>query len=165
VDATKLDGMKVLEMAESSGRAYPMKASWRKSQILAGVLCCFPLVPLFPLGLFIISRAKKAKVGITEEGFAFRYLGTVAGRWSDIESITLSSMNAAGFGGGLIGVAAAAVVSSKTQGLKGPLMIKMKGKRMPLSIPAQMIEGSMEMALEMERLSGITFLPKEKGSA
>jgi hypothetical protein len=162
--SSDFDAKLLVERAEQNGKTYPMKAGWRKSQILAGVLCCFPLVPLFPLGLFIISRAKKAKVGITEEGFAFRYMGTVAGRWSDIESITLSSMNAAGFGGGLIGVAAAAVVSAKTQGLKGPLMIKMKGKRMPLSIPAQMIEGSMEMALEMERLSGITFLPKEQGS-
>jgi hypothetical protein len=163
VDATRLDSTKVLEMAESSGRVYPMKAGWRKSQILAGVLCCFPFVPLFPLGLFIISRAKKAKVGLSDEGFAFRYLGTVVGRWSDIESITVGSMNAAGFGGGLIGVAAAAVVSSKTQGLKGPLMIKMKGKRMPLQIPAQMIEGSMEMAREIQRFSGISFLPEDQG--
>jgi hypothetical protein len=162
MDATKLDGMKVLEMAENSGRVYPMKAGWRKSQVLAGVLCCFPLVPLFPLGLFIISRAKKAKVGLTDEGFAFRYLSTIAGRWGEIESITVSSMNASGFGGGLIGVAAAAVVSAKTQGLKGPLMIKMKGKRMPLSIPAQMIEGSMEMAMEIQRYSGISFLPEDQ---
>ena len=116
-----IDAKLLVEQAEQSGRTYPMKAGWRKSQIFAGVLCCFPFVPLFPLGLYIISKAKKARVGITEEGFAFSYLGTVAGRWSDVESISLGSMNASMYGGGLVGVATAAVVASKTEGLKGPI--------------------------------------------
>lgn len=150
----------LLENAERSGQVYPMKAGWRKAQVLAGVLCCFPFVPLFPLGLFIISRARKAKVGLTAEGFAFKYLGTVAGRWSDVESITLGSMSGSAYGGGLIGVAAASVVAAKTQGLKGPLMLKLKGKRMPQQIPAHTIEDSMRMAEEIQRLSGISFLPQ-----
>jgi len=67
------------------------------------------------------------------------------------------------FGGGLIGVAASAAVKKKTQGLKGPIHVKVRDKRVPLVIPAHTIENSMEMAREMERLSGIQFLPAEAG--
>ena len=70
-------------------------------------------------------------------------------------------MNAGTFGGGLVGVATAAAVKARTQGLKGPLNIKVKGKRFPLAIPAHTIEDSLHMATEMERLSGMPFLPAE----
>lgn len=128
-------------------------------QIFAGVLCCL-LVLTIPLGIWIIVRARKARMGLTEDGFAFTYLTTIAYRWSDIESFTLTGMNAAMFGGGLVGVAAAAV-QKKTQGLKGPLQFRLKGKKLPKMIPAHTIENSLEMVMEMERLSGISFLPPE----
>ncbi len=155
-----IDKKALLAAAEQVGKFFPMKGAWRGMQVFAGVLCCI-LVITIPLGVWIIISARKAGVGITEEGFAYRYLTTVAGRWGDVESVTLSSMSGAEFGGGLVGLAAASAVKARTTGLKGPLYLKMRGKRLPVMVPAQMIENSVEMALEMERLSGVTFLPVE----
>ena len=70
-------------------------------------------------------------------------------------------MTGATFGGGLVGMAAAATVSKKNQGLKGPITLKLKGKRMPKVIPAHTIENSLEMARQVELLSGISFLPDQ----
>ena len=160
MNLSKLDGKLLLEQAEQSGRIFWMKSSWRRMQIFAGVLCCIMIIPI-PLGIWIIIRARKARMGITEEGFAYTYLTTIAHRWSDIESFTISEMSSFAFGGGLVGAAAVAVVKKKTQGLKGPLRFKLKGKRSFRMIPAQTIENSMEMARQMELLSGISFLPSE----
>lgn len=160
MDFEKLDARELLERAELSGRTFPMKSSWRKMQIFAGVITCLLIVTI-PLGIWIIIRAKNARVGLTEEGFAFRYLGTIAHRWDEIESITPVAMSGATFGGGLVGVAAAAAVAKKTQGLKGPLQIKLKGKRMPRSLPAHTIENSLGMVRQMEELSGLPILTAE----
>ena len=157
---SKLDGKSLLEQAELSGRVFRVKSGWRKLQIFAGLLCCLMIITI-PLGIWIIVRARKARIGLTAEGFAFTYLTTVAYRWSDIESFTLVGMNASMFGGGLVGVATAAAVKKKTQGLKGPLRFTLKGKKRLFMIPAHTIENSMEMAREMERLSGISILPPE----
>ncbi len=155
---TKLDSKSLFVQAEQSGRIFRMKSGWRRMQIFAGVICCLPVITI-PLGIWIIIRANKARMGLTEEGFAFTYLTTVAYRWSDIESFTLSRMSSSMFGGGLVGAAAAATVQKKTQGLKGPLQFKVKGKRSLRMIPAHTIENSMEMARQIELLSGISFLP------
>lgn len=160
MNSDKLDGKLLLEQAEQSGKIFPTKDSWRRLQIFAGILACLMIIPI-PLGIWIIIRARKARVGLTEEGFAFTYLTTVAYRWSDIESFTASGMGGAMYGGGLVGMATAAAVEKKTQGLKGPLFFKVKGKRSRQMIPAHTIENSMEMAMEMERLSGISFLSSE----
>jgi len=156
----KLDAGALFAEAERTGRIFPMKSSWRKMQTFAGILCCLLIIPI-PLGLWIIIRAKKAKMGLTDEGFAFTYLSTFAYRWSDIESFTLTGMSSMAFGGGLVGAATAAAVQKKTQGLKGPLQFKLKGKRSVKMIPAHTIENSLEMARQMERLSGISFIPEE----
>ncbi len=160
MDSEKLDGKLLLEQAELGGQVYPTKDSWRRLQIFAGVLCCLMIITI-PLGIWIIIRAKNARAGLTPEGFAFTYLTTVAYRWTDIESFTVSDMNASMYGGGLVGLAAASAVKKKTQGLKGPLFFKVKGKKRNLMIPAHTIENSVEMAMEMERLSGISFLTGE----
>jgi hypothetical protein len=159
-----LDKKALMAAAEESGRFYPMKGGWRNMQVFAGVLCCL-LVLGIPLGVWIIIRARKAGAGVTEEGFGHRYLATVAGRWSDVESIALSSMSGAEFGGGLVGLAAASAVKARTQGLKGPILVKIRGRRFPVTIPAHTLENSVEMALEMERLSGVSFLPREQQGA
>jgi len=162
--AEKLDVNALLERAEMTGRIFPMKPSWRRMQTFAGILTCLLIITI-PMGIWIIVSARKARVGLTEEGFAFKYLTGFGYRWTDIESITLSSMGAHQFGGGLVGVAAAAAVSKKTQGLKGPLNFKLKGKKLPKAIPAHTIENSLEMARQMEQLSGIDFLPNEAPGA
>ena len=160
MNSDKLDGKLLLEQAETGGQIYRTKDAWRRMQIFAGILTCFLVITL-PLGIWIIIRAKNARAGLTPEGFAFTYLTTVAYRWSDIESFSVSDMNASMYGGGLVGLAASSAVKKKTQGLKGPLFFKVKGKKRNLMIPAHTIENSMEMAMEMERLSGITFLSGE----
>ncbi|MBN1434333.1 hypothetical protein JW921_06190 [Candidatus Fermentibacterales bacterium] len=160
MDFVKLDSKALLQQAEMTGRIFRMKSGWRKAQIFAGLCCCF-LILTIPLGIWIIIRAKRACIGLTEEGFAFTYLGTIAHRWEEVESITPVAMSSAMFGGGLVGVGVAAAVSRKTQGLKGPLQIKLRDKRIPKVIPAHTIENSMEMARQMEQLSGIAFLPVE----
>lgn len=158
--ADGLDHSELLSRAEMEGHVWYMKPGWRKWQVFAGVLCCL-LILTIPLGIWIIVKAKKARVGLTEEGFAFTYLGSVSGRWSEVESITPVGMGSMTFGGGLVGLAVASTVKARTEGLKGPLHIKMKGRRTPKIIPAHTIDRSLEMALEMERLSGIEFLPRE----
>jgi len=163
MDSGGLDGSALLERARRENRFYPMKAGWRRAQYFAGFLCCLLVVGI-PLGVWIFIRASKGGMGVTDEGFAFRYLTTVSARWSDVESISVSGMSGVAFGGGLVGAAAAAAVKAKTRGLKGPMQIKLKDKRVPKTIPAHTIAGSMEMALEMERLSGIEFLPRSEES-
>ncbi len=150
----------ILERAEASGRVYYMKNSWRKYQIFAGVITCFLIITI-PLGIYIIMRARKARVGLSEEGFVFTYLSTFGYPWSDIEEFNLSGLSGTTFGGGLVGAATAMAVQKKTQGLKGPLQFRLKGKKMMKMIPAHTIENSLEMARQMEQLSGITFLPDE----
>jgi hypothetical protein len=150
----------LLERAEMTGRTFPMKNSWRKAQVFAGVLTCF-LILTIPLGVWMIMRARKARVGISEEGFVFTYLTTFGYHWNEIEEFHVSGMSGMTFGGGLIGVAAAAAVQKKTVGLKGPLQFKVKGKRGLKMIPAHTIENSLEMARQMEQLSGIQFLPQD----
>jgi len=155
-----IDKKALMASAEENGRFYPMKGGWRGMQTFAGVLCCLLIITI-PLGIWIIVKSRKAGLGITGEGFAYRYLTTIAARWEDVESITLSSMSGAEFGGGLVGLAAASAVKAKTTGLKGPLYFKVKGRKLGMMVPAQMLDNSVEMALEIERLSGVTFLPEE----
>ena len=160
MDSEKLDGKVLLEQAEYARQIYPTKDAWRRLQIFAGVLCCLMIFTI-PLGIWIIVRAKNARAGLTSEGFAFTYLTTVAYRWTDIESFSVGNMDASMYGGGLIGLAAASAVKKKTQGLKGPLFFKVKGNKRNLMIPAHTLDNSVEMAMEMERLSGISFLTGE----
>lgn len=151
----------LMERAETSGRTFPMKASWRRAQVFAGVLTCFLIITI-PLGIWMIIRARKAKVGVSEEGFVFTYLTTFGYRWDEIEEFHVSGLSGMAFGGGLIGLAAASAVQKKTQGLKGPLQFKVKGKRGLKMIPAHTIENSLEMARQMEQLSGLSILPAEQ---
>ena len=65
-------------------------------------------------------------------------------------------MSGMAFGGGLVGVAAAAAVKKKTVGVKGPIHLKVKDRKRPFMIPAHTIQNSMEMLEEMQRLSGVT---------
>lgn len=155
-----IDGKALIDLAQSVGQFYPMKDGWKKAQTFAGALCCL-LVLTIPLGVWIIMRARKAGIGINEEGFAFRYLTTVAFRWDEVESITLSNLSGAEFGGGLVGMAAASAVKKRSAGLKGPMHIKLKNKRRSTMIPAHTIDDSVRMAMAMERLSGISFIPAE----
>jgi len=155
-----IDKKALMASAEENGRFYPMKGGWRGMQTFAGVLCCLLIITI-PLGIWIIVKSRKAGLGISGEGFAYRYLTTIAARWEDVESITLSSMSGAEFGGGLVGLAAASAVKAKTTGLKGPLYFKVKGRKLGMMVPAPMLDNSVEMALEIERLSGVTFLPEE----
>jgi len=155
-----IDGKALIALAHSVGQFYPMKSGWRNYQIFAGVLTCLLIITI-PLGVWIILRARKAGIGINEEGFAFRYLNTIAFRWDEVETITLSGLSGAEFGGGLVGLAAASAVKKRSQGLKGPIHVKLHGKRVPKMIPAHMMEDSVRLAQEMERLSGISFLPEE----
>lgn len=155
-----IDAKALLQNAEMSGQVYPMKKGWQRSQIFAGVLCCILIITI-PLGIWIIVRARNAKAGLTREGFAFRYLTTVAFHWSDLESVTLSNIGGSAFGGGLVGAGVAAAVRKKTGGLKGPMSIKLRDRKRPVIVPAHTIQNSLEMAREMERLSGVSFLPEE----
>lgn len=155
-----IDGKALIALAQSVGQFYPMKSGWRNYQIFAGVLTCL-LVITIPLGVWIIIRARKAGIGVNEEGFAFRYLSTVSFRWDEVESITLAGLTGAEFGGGLVGLAAASAVKKRSEGLKGPIHVKLHGKRVPKVIPAHMMEDSVRMAQKMEKLSGLSFLPDE----
>ncbi|MCC6624925.1 MAG: hypothetical protein IT385_27005 [Deltaproteobacteria bacterium] len=157
---TKLDGKALLAEGERTQQSYKLKPSWRRMIIFAGVLCCL-LVILIPLGIWLIIAAGKARLAIGEEGFAFKLYGTRTYAWKDIEAITPGAIGAAAMGGGLVGVALASAVSARTEGLRGPLFIKLKGHKWPGQIPAHWIADSVAMAREMERRSGLTIFPPE----
>lgn len=164
---TKLDGAALLAEAEKNGQIYPIKPGWRKFMYFAGVLMCL-LVITIPLGIWFFLMAPKCRLGITKEGFAIKWFTTNAYAWSDIESFVPVPLHFHAAGGGLVGAlistAASAAVAAKTQGLKGPLQFKVKGKWGYRQIPAHAIQNSLAMVEEMERQSGLVILPKEQAA-
>jgi hypothetical protein len=164
----KLDVKETIAKAEKEGSVYLIKGTWKKLFIFAGVLSCL-LVVTIPLGIWIIMMAKKSRVGLTDEGFAFQGLGSWAWRWEDVEEFRASDtmpMNAGGgLVGGLVGAAISTAVSAKSQGLKGPLRFKIKDKRGWKLLPAHTIQNSAEMAVEMERRTGLPIFPQPAAEA
>lgn len=154
----KLDGKAMLEEADKSGRIYRIKSSWKKTFIFAGVLMCL-LVITIPVGIWFFLIPGKARVGMTDEGFAIKWFGTRAYRWEDIEAFQPQHFNISGHG--VVGALAGVAIAAKTEGLKGPLSFKLKGKKMWTQMPAHAIERSAEMAREMEQHTGLTILPEE----
>jgi hypothetical protein len=159
----KLDVKETIAKAEKDGSIYLITGKWKKLFIFAGLLSCLLILGI-PLGIWIIVAAKKSRVGFTDEGFAFQGIGSWAWRWEDVEEFrTSDSMNLSG-GGGIVGALAGAAISSavsaKTQGLKGPLRFKIKEKRVWKQLPAHTIQNNVEMALEMERRTGLPIFPQ-----
>lgn len=165
--ATKLDGKQVLADAENNGQLYRIKSGWKGFMIFAGVLMCL-LVITIPLGIWFFVMASKARVGLNDEGFAVKWFTTKGYRWEDIEAFAPVALNfhvhGQGLIGAVVGIAASAAVSARTEGLKGPLGFKLKGKRMFIQMPAHAIERSVAMAEEMERRTGLVIFPKPEGS-
>ena len=161
---TKLDGKAILAEGEATQQSYRLKPGWRKMMIFAGVLCCILIIGL-PFGIWIIIAAGKARMAIGQEGFALKIFGTKAWAWKDIESISVGQLSGAAMGGGLVGLALASAVSARTEGLRGPLLLKLKDRKWPHQIPAHQIERSVAMAREMERRSGLTIFPPEEAKA
>ncbi len=157
---TQLDKKALLEEGARNNQVYPLKPSWRKLQKFAAILCCL-LVILIPLGIWMWIAANKAHVAIGQEGFALKLYGTKAWAFKDIEGFTPVKLGAHAMGGGLVGLALASAVSSRTEGLKGPLMFKLKGRKLPHQIPAHQIEGSVAMAREIETRTGLEIFPPE----
>lgn len=160
----KLNPNEVVAKAQAAGTFYPINGVWRKLFTFAGVLTCL-LILTIPLGIWIIMVARKGGLGVTEEGFGFKGIGSAAWRWDAIESFKpLSRANFSG-GGGLVGAAVGAAVShavaKRTPGLKGPLHYKIKGSRGWKIIPAHTLENSGEMARAMEAATGLTILPPQ----
>lgn len=161
---TKLDTKALLEEAARNGSVYPLKPGWRKFQKFAAVLTCLLVITL-PLGIWLWIAANKAHVAIGEEGFALKMFGTKSWAWRDVESFTPVKLGAAAMGGGLVGLAMASAVSARTEGLRGPLMFKLKDRRMPQQIPAHQIDNSVAMARELEQRSGLEIFPPEAEAA
>lgn len=158
----QLDPKRLLAEAESNGRVFKIKSGWRGFMYFAAVLMCILIITL-PVGIWFIVVARRARVGLTDEGFAVSWFLTRAYAWGDIESFEPQRLNlSAGGQGGLVGAlavaAAGAVIAKKTQGLKGPLMFKLKGKRGQKALQAHAIENSVEMAQQMERHTNLVIL-------
>ena len=162
----KIDGKALLEQADrGQGIVYPVKPGWKKAVIFAGVLTCLLIITL-PLGIYFIVAAGKNRMAITDEGFAIKWFTTKAFRWSDVEAFNPSSMHFHAGGGGLVGALAAvtaeAVVKRKTQGIKGPIQFKVKGKRGWRVIPAHVLQNSLELAQELEKRTGLQVFPSDE---
>lgn|GEM_PF-1123177 len=164
--ATKAEGIQWLEQAEASGHLYRIKSGWKGMMIFAGVLTCL-LVITIPIGIWFFITASKARVGVTEEGFAIRWFTTNAFRWDEIEAFRPVGLHFHVSGGGLVGAlvgaAASSAVAARTEGLKGPLGFKVKGKKMFREMPAHAIERSVAMAQQFEQYTGLTIFPKPEG--
>lgn len=128
----KLDVNEILSKVEMDGQIYYAKESWKKFFIFAGVLICLFIITI-PFGIWIILVVKKSRVGLTDDGFVFKGIGSFAWCWEDIEEFgTISSANMVIHGGGVAGVLVGSVILSvvavKIQGLKGLFRFKIKGK-------------------------------------
>lgn len=161
---TQLDRNAVLEEADRTGKVYRLKKGWRRYQKFAGVLCCLLIITI-PLGIWIFVAANKARIGLGKDGFVLKMFGTKAVAWNDIEKFTAAKLGSSAMGGGLVGLALASAVSARTEGLRGPLWVKLKDRKMQVQIPAHSIENSVAMAREMERLSGLEIFPPEEPAA
>lgn len=157
---TKLDKKVVLEEAARTDQVYPLKDSWRKFMKSTAVLCCL-LVITIPFGIWIWIAANKAHVAIGQEGFALKIFGTRTWAYKDIASFTAAGLGGHAMGGGLVGVALASAVSARSEGLRGPLMIKLKDRKIPNQIPAHQIQRSVAMARELEKRTGLEIFPPE----
>ncbi len=157
---TKLDAKAIIAEGEQTNQTYKLKQSWRRFMKFAGVLCCLLIITI-PLGIWFFIAAGKAKIALGQEGFAVRLLGTKAYAWRDIEALTPGQLGAHAMGGGLVGLALASAVSARSEGLRGPLFLKLKDRKLPHLIPAHQIENSVAMARQMERLSGLTIFPPD----
>jgi hypothetical protein len=127
------------------------------------VLCCLLIIGL-PLGIWIIIAGRGTRIGLTDEGFAFKGIGSHGFRWDAIEAFRLDG-SVAGLRhhgvGGVIGNVVVKAATAVGSGLKGRLNYKLKGKGWRF-IPAHTIEGSVAMAEEMERRTGLQIFPKEE---
>ncbi|MBN1772072.1 MAG: hypothetical protein JXB32_12460 [Deltaproteobacteria bacterium] len=159
---TKLDANALLAEAESKGLVFKMKSGWRKAMYFAGVLSCLPIITI-PFGIWIFVMARRACVAVADRGFVVRSFTTRAYAYEDVERFTPIGMQMHVHGGGLVGAlagaAVGAVVEAKTQGVKGPIQFKLKGKWMPLQLPAHTVENSVAMVQALEQRSGQTILP------
>jgi hypothetical protein len=161
---TRLDSKAILEEAAQTGQIYKLKAGWRRFQTFAGLLLCLLILTL-PLGIWFIVTVRNAKVGLSKDGFTLKALGTRTWAWCDIESFSVGHTHTRlNIGGGLVGALVGAAVSSaiaaRSEGLRGPIYITLKGRRFPQMFPAHLIERSIAMAEEMERLSGRPIFPR-----
>ncbi len=151
-----------LAKAEKDGEVYPIKLGWKIPLILCGVFFCLLIVGI-PVGIWVIISIKNSRVGLTEEGFAFKGVVSFAGRWKDVEEFDSSkSFRLYIRGGGLVSLAGATIssaVAANTQGLKGPLRIKIKGGGWK-TLPGHTISNSHQMALEMEKRTGLAIFPR-----
>ena len=157
----KLDAKALLAEAESKGLVFNMKSGWRKMMYFAGVLCCLPVVTI-PFGIWIFVMARRACIAVADRGFVVRGFTTRAYAYEDIERFTPLSLNMHVSGGGLVGALAGAAVSAavaaKTQGVKGPIQFKVRGKWVPLQLPAHTAENSIAMVQALEQRSGHAIL-------
>jgi hypothetical protein len=157
----KLDANALLAEAASKGLVFKMKSGWRKAMYFAGVLSCLPIITI-PFGIWIILMARRACVAVADRGFVVRSFTTNAYAYEDIERFTPMGLHMHVSGGGLVGALAGAAVGAaievKTEGVKGPIQFKVKGKWVPLQIPAHTCENSMAMVQAIEQRSGHAIL-------
>jgi hypothetical protein len=160
----KLDAKALLAEAEGKGLVFKMKSGWRKAQYFAAALCFLPVITL-PFGIWIILMARRACIAVADRGFVVRSFTTRAYAYEDIERFTPLGLNIHVSGGGLVGALAGAAVSAaveaKTQGVKGPIQFKVKGKWVPQMMPAHTVENSIAMVRAIEQRSGHTILAPE----
>jgi hypothetical protein len=152
-----LDPEALFVEAARTGQVYRTKRGWQTALTLVGVGMCALIVTL-PLGIWFIVAARRGSVAVGDEGFAIKRFLTRAYRWTDIESVRLGAIEAASAGniaGDLIGAAVTGAISARTEGLKGPLVFKLKGQRGERAIAAQTLERSRELAAELERRTGL----------
>ncbi len=158
----KLDAKALLAEAEGKGLVFKMRSGWRKAMYFAGVLSCLPIVTI-PFGIWIFVMARRACIAIADRGFVVRSFTTRAYAYEDIERFTPLGLqmhvHGAGLVGALAGAAVGAAIEAKTQGVKGPIQFKVRGKLLPLQLPAHTVENSIAMVQALEQRSGHAILP------
>jgi len=157
----KLDANALLAEAEGKGLVFKMRSGWRKAQYFAAALCFLPIITI-PFGIWIIMMARRACVAVADRGFVVRSFTTHAYAYEDIEHFVPMSLDIHVQGGGLVGalagIAVSKAVESRTQGVKGPIQFKVKGKWGSQLIPAHTLENSVAMVQALEQRSGKTIL-------
>jgi len=147
-----------LQQAKAAGHFYGFTPLWRWLFNFCGLFMALSIIGL-PLTIWMFRVTANGGVGLSDQGFAMKGMGTkFSYRWDEIEEFGQSKINA---GGGLVGRGLAAASESNKASLKGPLNFKVRDKKGWVMLPAHTFEGTVVMALEMERRTGLRIVTPE----
>ena len=155
---TTIDYEAALDQARASGHFYGFTPFWRWAFNICGLFMGLSIIGI-PLTVWMFRLTANGGAGLTQEGLVFKGMSKFHCPWDDIEEFRVAKINVAS--GGLVGAGIKAASESNKASLKGPLSIKITGKKSWELLPAHTLAGTVAMAYELERRTGLRILTPE----